>query len=206
MAGSFQLWKIHSLRDAVPLILILSAGLFVFWLIALRIKKYRTKACALERISRKLRKLSRGKGIFRIVDEAARSDEGAWDAYFVVNNVLIVIKVFWKGLFARGEASGKTWWIADNKTQETVKNPLLTLLPKCKWIEGYLKERKTEALTLPLVVFADNYGRPQLSLGADCHATITRNLKKWYQKNVIGLDKNADPVKIADLVQTILEK
>jgi len=203
----FELWKIHSFREAIPLIMMLLLGAALFTLIILFMRGRRTRAHALAKIEKRLARLSHGKGRFAdVAADAGPEANPACDAVFAAGNVLVLIKVFWWGLFATGETEGKTWEILDNKKRETVKNPLTALLAKCKGAEGYLRERKMPVTVLPLIVFADNYGRPQLKLPLSAKAIIFGNLKKWYKLNVPKLNKTDNPDAILDAVKPVFTK
>lgn len=180
---NFAFWKLHSLKEYLLFFLMLASGIALLFYVLRRMKKARTPAGSLKRITEAVQKQSHGKA--RILRPASPLLQGC-DLLVLLNQDLVILKNVYTGYFIQGSYHAEQWKISDNSMSQEIANPLPFLQKDAIEIENLLKKNKIENLALHyFVLFSDNYAEPEITLddAALPYAQTLKTFKDWLKKH-----------------------
>lgn len=177
----FNIWKLHTPMDYVYFALILAGGFFLIWLAIRFLSAKRTPEGTADRVEKQLRKLGgKDAAVYRDVTVTSQRDHCSCAMIYANWEGVFVVQVYHFGLEVSGSASTRYWTLSYNKDVRQVDNPLNEMDEQIVVINRMLGRAGIRGVPVEkLIVFADIYGRPNLSLkGVDC-AVVRQDLPKW---------------------------
>ena len=184
----FNIWKLHTHMDYVYFGLILVGGFVLLWLVIRFLASRRTPEGTAARVEKQLRKLGgKESAVYRDVTIRSQRDHCSCAMLYANWEGVYVVQVYHFGLEVSGSASSKYWTLSYNKDIRQVDNPLDEMEEQIVVLNRLLGRAGIRGVPVEkLVIFADIYGRPSLSLrGVDC-AVVRQDLPKWRKEKRKG--------------------
>ena len=201
---NFQPWKLQTTWDYIFFGILLLIGFLVFFLITRSLKKHRNLADAKKRVARKLKRLG-GKGSVCYLDRMVKTTdmEHFCELINVAKDRVYVVKVFPWGTKITGSKAEKEWAFMYGKEVRYEANPLNDLDQQRGVVTRVLLRANQRSVpVIPLVVFADNYGRADFSIHGLKGANVVPIQQMGAWRRTYKLDKV--PLDI-EAVKTALE-
>ena len=199
---NFQPWKLQTKWDYIFFGILLLIGFLIFFFVTRSLKKHRNLADAKKRVARKLKRLG-GKGSVCYVDKMVKTTdmEHFCELINVAKDRIYVVKVFPWGTKVSGSKTEKEWAFMYGKEVRYEPNPLGDLdLQRGVVTRVLLRANQRSVPVIPLVVFADNYGRADFSIHGLKAANVVPIQQMGSWRRTYKLDKvplNLEEVKAA---------
>lgn len=195
---NFQAWKLQTKWDYIFFGILLLLGFLVFFFIQRSLKKHRNQKDATKRVARKLKRLG-GKGSVCYIDKMVKTTdmEHFCELINVARDRVYVVKVFPWGTKVIGSKTEKEWAFAYGKEIRHEANPLSDLDQQRGVVTRVLLRANQRSIpVIPLVVFADNYGRADFSIHGlkAANAVPIQQMGAWrrtYKLDKVPLDMEA---------------
>ena len=199
---NFQPWKLQTKWDYIFFGIILLIGFIVFFFIVRSLKKHRNLTDAKKRVAKKLKRLG-GKGSVCYLDKMVKTTdmEHFCELINVAKDRIYVVKVFPWGTKVSGSKTEKEWAFMYGKEVRYEPNPLADLDQQRGVVTRVLLRANQRSVpVIPLVVFADNYGRADFSIHGLKAANVVPIQQMGAWRRTYKLDKvplNLEEVKTA---------
>ena len=199
---NFQAWKLQTTWDYIFFGILLLIGFLIFFCIYRSMKKHRNQKDATKRVARKLKRLG-GKGSVCYIDKMVKTTdmEHFCELINVARDRVYVVKVFPWGTKVVGSKTEKEWAFAYGREIRYEANPLNDLDQQRGVVTRVLLRANQRSIpVIPLVVFADNFGRADFSIHGlkAANAVPIQQMGSW--RRTYKLDKvplNLEEVKAA---------
>ncbi len=178
-----NVWKINTWSGLISYVLLILAGALIFFLIIHRINRNRRPDVAMQRVSKRLKRLG-GKGSRVYTDFTLRTFAGdtPFEMLWVARDRLYVVKVIPQGTRISGSATGSTWRL-EGSVKDTIKNPLPALENQRRALLPYLSAKGFEEIMVePLVICADTYETPRFKIDGFTSIYTYKYLGAWRRK------------------------
>ena len=188
---NFQPWKLQTKWDYIFFGILLLIGFLIFFFVTRSLKKHRNLADAKKRVARKLKRLG-GKGSVCYVDKMVKTTdmEHFCELINVAKDRIYVVKVFPWGTKVSGSKTEKEWAFMYGKEVRYEPNPLGDLdLQRGVVTRVLLRANQRSVPVIPLVVFADNYGRADFSIHGLKAANVVPIQQMGSWRSTYKLDK-----------------
>lgn len=157
----FSAWKLQTKWDYIFFFGLLLLGALIFFIVARSMKKHRNTADATKRVAKKLQRKG-GKGSVCYINKMVKTTDAEHfcDLINVCKDRIYVVKVFPWGTKISGNVKSKEWSFAYSKEVRYEENPMPDLdLQRGVVTRVLLRANLRSVPVIPLVVFADNFGR-----------------------------------------------
>lgn len=188
---NFSAWKLQTKWDYIFFGILLLIGFLVFFFVQRHLKKHRNKKDASKRVAKKLKRLG-GKGSFCYLDKLVRTTdmEHFCELINVARDRIYVVKVFPWGTKVKGSKTEKEWAFMHGKEIRYEENPLNDLDQQRGVITRVLLRANQRSVpVIPLVVFADNFGRADFMIHGIKGANIVTIQQMGSWRRTYKLDK-----------------
>lgn len=204
--GEFQVWKLKTFSDYLQLLLFAAAGVVVFILIIKYMNTQRNHERAVQKVSRKLRRLAKKPSkLYENVSVNFPSGSMQFDGILADRSGIYLVKAYGWGIQVYGTPDGETWRRKDAKREETFPNPLLELKDGAAKLTALFSEQGISQIkVMPMVVFAENYQTAELYLGYGSCTTTIQELKDWYKKQSPFKEVQYDFQKVTGILDSII--
>ena len=199
---NFQPWKLQTTWDYIFFGIMILIGVLIFFLVYRSLKKHRNQTDATKRVARKLKRLG-GKGSVCYIDKTLKTTdmEHHCDLINVAKDRIYVVKVFPWGTKVKGSKTEKEWAFMYGKEVRYEQNPLGDLDQQRGVVTRVLLRANQRSVpVIPLVVFADNYGRADFAIHGLKGANVVTIQQMGPWRRTYKLDKvplNLEEVKMA---------
>lgn len=204
--NGFQTWKLHSFTDYLMFFGYIAVGIFVFWLVAKHMNRQRNNEKAVEKVSKRLRKLAKKPScLFEKATLHLPEGDMAFDGILADRSGIYLVKAFGWGTKIYGTPDGLNWRREDPKRKEEFPNPLIELKKGAEAIGAVLEQKGVSRVKImPMVVFADNFQTPELYLGYGSYSTTYQELKGWYKKQAGVKEAQYDFERVTSILKEIM--
>lgn len=181
MFSNFKIWKFTGAKENIVFFLSVFTGILVFYLIIKRMNKSRNDDVAFDKVIKRLKGFE--KNTYYFVKNYVMTSGDTLQGIFIDKYGIILLRAIGFGIYIDGSYTGKKWKLADNSKTIEIDNPLFLMNEVKSKIENILSEKQLINIPIEtLVVFADNFKKPEINLGNDSHTLTYDDLKKWNKK------------------------
>lgn len=181
----FTAWRLGTFGQYAGAILTVLTGILVFVLIVRRMRKNRTPEAAGARVAKRLKMIG-GKGakVYRNVIIRTSKGDCPAEMVFLARDKLHPVKVLYRGTNISGQATGERWTLYDQKRPVRILNPLIALNQQRTALLQLMEETGMGDIAVePLVVCAENFESPRVSIQGFASAVPYQQLFSWRRKH-----------------------
>ncbi|MGF6905885.1 hypothetical protein [Fusobacterium sp. PH5-44] len=202
MFKGFELWKFVSVQENIVFFMSVFTGILLFYLIIKKMKKSRNDDVALDKVTKKL--IGTKKEPHYFVKKYAINSDDVLQGIFVDEYGIVLLKAIGFGIYINGSYISKKWKLSDNAKVIEIDNPLLLMGGVRGELENKLSEEKLNNVPIDtLVVFTDNFKKPEINLGSDAQTIIYDDLKKWVKKRKSTKKMENSVKNVAEILEKI---